>query len=211
LFSTVSFAQVDGLGVQAETTCDGNQVNIHITFLVGEALPDNIVSWVVEREVIGVCVDVVDVGDIRTLPREPGSHEFTVLDNPVELGKAIYYIKAVDEDGNRLWVNWGNRTMFTQADCLSGIAARGLVMENAGYLYLEVCEDECWWELSYWDNIFPADQELPPVGATIAIYGEILWGMHGPYINASFWVESPICQSVGAEGLNWGGLKSIYR
>lgn len=213
LFSATAWAQIPGLGVDAYTSCNGSQVNIHVSLNVVEVPPAEFVGWVVEREVLGVCIDDVDVGEIRDLPQEIGLHEFVVPDDPTVDGKQIYRIKAVDQDGNRHYIGWGHRGWFTQADCLSDVAAQGAVIDlSGGQLFLEVCPDSCWWELSYFDPIFPPDQELPAVGSVIFIHGEIRAGMEGPYIEATHWTLSPEpCQTVSFEGIDWCDVKARYR
>ena len=141
------------------------------------------------------------------------SDDFVVTDNLTVPGKAIYYIFGVDEAGSRYWIPWPRRTHFAQADCYQGVAARGTVVDAPGIgPYLEVCPDECWWGLSYFDNSFPMDQDPPPIGAVVDIYGEIISGMEGPYIDADLWLYSGIgCTVVGTDDLNWGSLKAQYR
>ncbi len=213
LFSTVASAQTPGVGVDAYTSCNGSLVNIHVSLNVGEVPPTEFVGWVVEREVLGVCVDDVDVGEIRPLPQEIGLHEFVVQDDPTVEGKQIYRIKAVDQDGNRHYIGWPHRGWFTQADCLSDVAAQGTVIEVYGdQLYLEVCPDSCWWELSYFDPIFPPGQELPQVGSVIFVHGKIRGGMEGPFIEATHWTLSPEpCQTVSTERVEWTDVKARYR
>jgi len=213
LVAAVGQAQVAGLVVEAETTCDGPEVTIHAVFTVYDELPTNLVGWVVEREVLGECVETVVVGELRPLPEGTGEHEFVIQDNPVEDAKVIYYILAVDENGDRQHIPWPHRGWYTQANCMSAVAARGTVVEVAPFgRVLEVCPHECWWALSYFDPIFPPDQELPPVGATVEVLGEIRWGMEGPYIDATEWIpSSEPCQPVDNAGIDWGGLKALYR
>lgn len=213
LFSSTALAQVSGVGVFAETTCDGYRVDVHVTLSVYDVIPADIVGWVVEREVLGNCVADEDVGDIRPMPTEIGAHEFVIRDIPTVPGKAIYYIMAVDDNGGRHVIGWPRRTHFAQADCYLGMAARGtVVIYSETHYYLEVCPDECWWELSFFDPIFPSDQAPPVEGAVVEIYGEILSGMEGPYIHATHWAySSTACQVVGTEDLTWGSLKAQYR
>jgi hypothetical protein len=213
LIAPSALAQVDGINTFATTSCNGHQVDIHVTFNVYDTVSENITGWVVEREVVGNCVENVDVTEVMPLPTEIGDYEYFVEDNLTVPGKAIYYVFGVDAAGSRYWIGWGQRTMFAQADCYQGVAARGTVVDMpGGYPHLEVCPDECWWGLSYFDNSFPMDQELPPIGAVIDIYGEIISGMEGPYIDADLWVYSSIgCTSVGTDELTWGALKAYYR
>ena len=213
LFSSTALAQVGGVSVFAETTCDGYQVDVQVTLNVYDVIPADIVGWVVEREVLGNCDADVDLGGLRAFPTEIGAHEFVIRDIPTVPGKAIYYIKAVDENGGRQIIGWPRRSHFAQADCFIGIAARGTVVIYSGtQYYLEVCPDECWWELSFFDPIFPPDQAPPPEGAVVDIYGEIFSGMEGPYIHATSWeYAAEPCQVVGTEDLTWGSLKAHYR
>jgi hypothetical protein len=213
LWAPHALAQVDGISTFATTSCNGHQVDIHVTFNVYDTVSENITGWIVEREVVGNCVENVVVTEVMPLPTELGDYDFFVEDFLTVPGKAIYYVFGVDEAGSQYWIGWGQRTMFTQADCYQGVAARGTVVDVGGFLpHLEVCPDECWWHLSYFDNSFPMDQELPPIGAVIDIYGELIAGMEGPYIDAHLWVPSSIgCTSVGAEDLTWGSLKAHYR
>jgi hypothetical protein len=205
-------AQVDGVSTFAETTCDGYQVDIHVTLNVYDAIPADITGWIIEREVLGRCVPNVDVGDVRPMPTDIGEHDFIIRDIPTLPGKAIYHIRAVDEGGTRLVISWPQRTHFAQADCFFGIAARGTVVIDGGTgYYLEVCPDDCWWALSYFDPIFPPHMELPPVGSVVDIHGEIIMGLEGPYIDATHW--SPVaegCMVVDLDGLHWGSLKALY-
>ena len=193
-------------------TLDQNYMN---DLLVGVSINEDadIVGWVVEREVLGNCDADVDLGGLRAFPTEIGAHEFVIRDIPTVPGKAIYYIKAVDENGGRQIIGWPRRSHFAQADCFMGIAARGTVVIYSGtQYYLEVCPDECWWELSFFDPIFPPDQAPPPEGAVVDIYGEIFSGMEGPYIHATSWeYAAEPCQVVGTEDLTWGSLKAHHR
>jgi hypothetical protein len=213
LFSSTALAQVDGVSVFAETTCDGYQVDVLVTLNVYDVIPVGIAGWVVEREVLGNCDADVDLGGLRDFPTEIGEHEFVIRDIPTVPGKAIYYIKAVDENGARQFIGWPRRSHFAQADCFMGLAARGTVVIYSGpQYYLEVCPDECWWWLSFFDPIFPPDQALPPEGAVVDIHGEIFSGMEGPYIHATSWeYAAEPCQVVGTEDLTWGSLKAHYR
>ena len=127
-------AQVEGMGVFAETTCDGIQVDVQISLTIAEMPPPDIVGWVVEREVVGACVDVVVVGDVRPFPATPGTYEFVVRDIPVvPYRKVLYRIWAVDEYGGREFIYWPQRTNFAQADCMFGMAARGTVVDDEWY------------------------------------------------------------------------------
>lgn len=213
LLAPTALAQVDGISTFATTTCNGHQVTIHVTFNVYDAVSENVTGWIVEREVVGNCTENVDVTEVMPLPTEIGDYDFFVEDNLTVPGKAIYYVFGVDEAGSRYWIGWGQRTMFAQADCYQGVAARGTVVEMPGsYLHLEVCPDECWWYLSYFDYSFPMDQDPPPVGAVVDIYGELIAGLEGPYIDADIWFYSGIgCQNVGTDDLSWGTLKARYR
>jgi hypothetical protein len=212
-FASFALAQVDGISTFAVTTCDGHEVDVHITFTVYDEIPDDITSWIVVREVVGSCVDNEDVGEVQTLPRDIGEHDFVVHDVLTIPGKAVYYIFAIDTAGTRYWVPWPQRTHFTQADCYQGVAARGtVVMMPGGWPHLEVCPEECWWELSYFDNSFPMDQEWPPEGAIVDIYGDLVAGMEGPYVDADLWLPSAVgCTSVDLDDLQWGSLKALYR
>ena len=214
LLASAALAQVDGVSTFAETTCDGNEVDVHITLNVYDVITAGITGWIVEREVLGNCTEKVDVSGILPMPTDIGEHDFVIHDIPTVPGKQIYYIKAVDEGGSRYWIGWPRRTHFAQADCYLGLAARGIVVDHPsgmGY-YLEVCPDECWWGLSYFDPIFPQDQELPVLGAVVNIFGDILSGMEGPYIDATHWLYSSVgCTVVGTDDLNWGSLKARYR
>ena len=157
-------------------------------------------------------VDVIDVNEVQPMPTAIGSHEYVVHHAPVvPFRKPIYYVWAVDENGDRHFIGWPSRTSFTQADCQPAPAARGMVTEQAGNPYLEVCPDECWWELSWFDSIFPPG-DLPPLGTTVDIFGEIQAGMEGPYINATSWeYAASECLVVPNEDHSWGSLKANYR
>lgn len=213
LLAAAAGAQVDGVQTFAETTCGGNEVEIQITLNVYDVITPGITGWVVEREVLGTCVEMVDVGGIRPMPTEIGEHDFIVQDVPEVPGKQIYYVRAVDDEGSRYWISWPRRTHFAQADCFAAPAARGTVVLVPGIgHYLEVCPDECWWGLSYFDPIFPPNQELPIVGSVVNIFGEIISGLEGPYIDAFLWIYSPGgCMGVANEDLQWGSLKALYR
>ena len=212
LFSAAG-AQVDGVSTFAETICDGFQVDVQVTLTVHGDITPGITGWVVEREVLGRCVDNVDVGDVQPLPTDIGDHDFVLHDIPTLPGKQIYHIRAVDEGGSRYVIGWPQRTHFTQADCFFGIAARGTVVIDAGTgYYLDVCPDECWWALSYFDPIFPQDMELPPVGSVVDVFGNIIMGMEGPYIDATSWSPAAQpCTVVDVDDFEWGSLKALYR
>jgi len=216
LLSATTMAQSDMIefaSVEATTTCAGTEVDIHITLNVWDVVDPNITGWIVEREVVGACVDDVDVSAVQPMPTGIGIYEFVVHDVPVvPYRKVIYYLKAVAADSERFWIPFPHRGWFTQADCMLGIAARGTVIDVGGNLHLQVCPDECWWGLSHFDNSFPPNQEMPPLGATIDIYGELRGGMEGPYIDATHWVVAAEgCRVVDNDESSWGSLKARYR
>ena len=211
---TPSLAQVEGLRVaEADAFCDNSTSGVVFTLTVTEAVPANIVGIVVEREVVGACFDMVDVGAVIPVPTEVGDHVFGVasaVDVPGH--KVVYYVRAVDDVGDRHWILWPQRTMFAQADCGDSAAAAGLVTEALGYPYLEICPVDCWWGLSVLDNSFPIDQPLPPLGSMVKIFGDLKWGMEGNYIDATHWEYDPIgCSVVGNEATSWSSLKAHYR
>ena len=119
LLASGVLAQVDGVSTFAETTCDGYQVDIHVTLNVYDVIPADITGWIIEREVLGRCVPNVDVGEVRPMPTDIGEHDFIIRDIPTLPGKAIYHIRAVDEGGTRLvgngrWQNsvWAGKSLM---------------------------------------------------------------------------------------------------
>jgi len=211
--AATGFAQVDGVSTFAETACDGADVVLTVTLNVYDTILADIIGWVVKRETLGSCMPDEEICDLQPMPTVLGEHTFILQDTPLVHGKAIYYILGVDSGGTRHVILWPRRTMFAQADCLSDVAARGTVVVWGGdQYYLEVCPDECWWGLSYFDPIFPEGQPLPPEGMVVEIHGEIFAGMEGPYIIATSWEEYPLgCQGVATVERSWGTLKSLYR
>lgn len=207
-----ALAQTDWASAYAETQCNGSQVEITVTLDVFGEVPPEIVGWVVDRHVLGACLPDVQVGDVRSLP--VGEQQYTVFDEPTVPDRVtLYYVSAVDALGQRTPISWTQRTMYAQAACVGGPVARGTVVELfPGTYHLEVCEGQCWWPLSQFDNQYPP--EIPDlVGEVIDLYGEIYSGMEGPYVVATGWDYAPdgCAQAVSADAVTWGAVKSLYR
>ena len=215
IFASTALAQDDYIAqILMDTECVGggtNTVMLTVDVNIVTALPADAVGWVIERSVLGYCWPVVDVGDVRPFPAE--RQTYLLYDEPDLVGfNTIYQAYAVMESGAREPILQAFRTHFAQADCAGGPAARGVVVEvSPGYYHLDVCPDECWWELSYFDGDLPAEApEL--VGQTINLYGTLEGGMEGPFINMTGWEASPLpCFVVPADETDWSGLKALYR
>ena len=190
--------------------CSGMDAVLTVDMNVWGTIPEHIVGWIIERRVLGKCVPHVQVGGVR--PFEPGENQYVVVDTPEEVGySCLYYAQAVDAEGNRYFIYWPQRTIWAYYDCQGSPAARGLVTEGYGYPHLDVCPDDCWYGMSYFDPSVPAEgEEL--IGQYIDVYGELMAGMEGPYINITGWAPSPNeCGPVPTRQTTWGALKSSYR
>ncbi len=214
-FTSAALAQDDTIAqILMDTECVGggtNTVMLTADVNIVTALPTDAVGWVIERTVLGYCWPVADVGEVQPFPAE--RQTFVLYDAPPLVGyNTIYQAFAVMASGAREPILQAYRTHFAQADCAGGPAARGVIVEYMpGYYHLDVCPDECWWELSYFDGDLPAEApEL--VGQTINLYGTLEGGMEGPFINMTGWeVSSTPCFVVPADATDWSGLKALYR
>lgn len=215
VFASTAPAQDDYIAqILMDTECVGagtNTVMLTVDVNIVTDLPADVVGWVIERSVLGWCWPVKDVGEVRPFPAE--RQIYVLYDEPDLVGfNTVYEAYAVMASGAREQILQAYRTHWAQADCAGGPAARGVIVEESpGYHYLQVCPDECWWELSHFDSSLPPGA-LPEVGQTINVYGKIMGGMEGPYIDATSWEASPIpCFAVPADGTDWSGLKALYR
>ena len=211
--ATPASAQVANIGVFGETACNGPGVILTVTVnITGDVDPD-IVGWVVDRETLGACVDDVQIGEIQPIP-PVGTHEFQFVDQPdVPDRQTIYRIRGVDAQGTRIWIGWGRRTLFAQADCVGGPAARGTVQDLFNGLYhVEVCPDECGWARSYFDGVLDASA-VGVVGEVVDVYGQLQAGMEGPFVYEPSWVLSTdgCTRIVPTDTGSWGSMKGMYR
>lgn len=214
-FATIAAAQDDFIAqILMDTECvGGGTATVMLTADVNivTALPADAIGWVIERSVLGYCWPVADVGEVRPFPA--ARETFVLYDEPPLAGyNTIYQAYAVMASGDREPILQAYRTHFAQADCAGGPAARGVIVElGPGYYHLDVCPDECWWELSYFDGDLPAEApEL--VGQTLNLYGTLEGGMEGPFLNMTDWEISPVpCFVVPTDETDWSGLKARFR
>lgn len=202
-----------GTSVLMTASCAGGDVVLSIDFTVTAPPPAVFVGWIVERELIGLCAPVAAVTDVRPWPALGQTH----FDVPVTPDNAwfdpIYRIWAVDAAGNRTFIWWPQRQDFAHAECLPGPTVVGRFVELAGILYFERCSEMCWPELSRFDGTYPPGAEaLAGTGQVMALYGDLLQGMEGPYINADRMEPSTLpCDAVTDRPTAWGKLKATYR
>jgi len=213
---TVSVAWEDppvGTSVLMTASCAGGDVALSIDFTVTQAPPAQFVGWVVEREVLGICMEDAWVTDVMAWPVIGQTHLDLTITPDVDFFDAIYRIWAVDADGNETFIYWPQRHNFAHAECLPGPTVVGVFVEYGGSLYFESCTDFCWPGLSPFDGYYPAGAEaLVGTGQLMNLYGELFMGMEGVYIISTGMAPSPFpCKAVGTTATSWGGLKAGYR
>ena len=198
------------VSIYAETSCiNSTTTRISVEIQAPDGIPENWTGWIAEREVLGTCVADVQVGGLRQF--SSGTSTTIIVDTIDELGFSVLYrFWAIDSVGNRQWISWPQRTGFTQATCLPGATAQGVVTESSpGQYHLSVCEDTCWYGLSFFDNHLPA--EAPSlVGQSIYVFGHLYAGLEGHYIDVTGWEHAPECLSVAIDHRSWSNLKARY-
>jgi hypothetical protein len=202
-----------GTTVLMTAACAGDDVVLSIDFTVTAAPPAEFVGWIVECEMIGLCAPVAQVTDV--LPWSAlGQTHFDLSVTPDNAWfDALYRIWAVDAAGNRTFISWPQRQNFAHAECRPGPTVVGRFHELSGNIYFERCSAMCWPELSMFDGSYPPGADaLAGTGQVMALYGELLRGMEGNYINADFMEPSELtCDEVSERSTTWGGLKATYR
>jgi hypothetical protein len=211
-----ALAQLDppaGTSVLMTASCAGDDVLLSIDFTVTAAPPAGFVGWVVECEMIGLCAPVAQVTGVLPWPALGQTHLDLSVTPDNAWFDALYRILAVDVDGNRTVIAWPQRQHYAHAECLPGPTAVGRFVEIAGTLYFESCTEMCWPVLSWFDGTYPPGAAaLAGTGQVMALYGELLAGMEGPYINASRMEPSFLpCDAVSEQSSTWGGVKATYR
>ena len=202
-----------GTSVLMTAACAGDDVVLSIDFTVTTAPPAEFVGWIVECEMIGLCTPVAQVTEVLPWPALGQTH----LDLSVTPDEAwfdpIYRIWAVDAAGNRTFIWWPQRQNFAHAECMPGPTVVGRFLDLSGNLHFESCSEMCWPTLSMFDSTYPPGAEaLAGTGQVMALYGELLRGMEGPYINAYRMEPSYLpCDAVSEQPTTWGGLKATYR
>ncbi|MBK7047319.1 MAG: hypothetical protein IPH48_12595 [bacterium] len=211
-----ALAQLDppaGTSVLMTASCAGDDVLLSIDFTVTAAPPAGFVGWVVECEMIGLCAPVAQVTGVLPWPALGQTHLDLSVTPDNAWFDALYRILAVDVDGNRTVIAWPQRQHYAHAECLPGPTVVGRFVEIAGTLYFESCTEMCWPVLSWFDGTYPPGAAaLAGTGQVMALYGELLAGMEGPYINASRMEPSFLpCDAVSEQSTTWGGVKATYR
>jgi hypothetical protein len=211
-----ALAQADppaGTTVLMTAACAGDDVVLSIDFTVTAAPPAGFVGWVVDREMIGLCVPDAQVTGVLPWPALGQTHLDVSVTPDYAWFDALYRILAVDAGGNRTVIAWQQRQHYAHAECLPGPTVVGRFVEIAGYLYFESCTEMCWPGLSWLASTYPPGAAaLAGTGQVMALYGELLAGMEGSYINASRMEPSYLpCDAVSEQPATWGGVKAIYR
>lgn len=193
--------------------CADDDVVLSIDFTVTMAPPVDVVGWIVEREMIGLCAPVAQVTDVLPWPALVQTHLDVSVTPDNAWFDAIYRIWAVDAAGNRTFIWWPQRRNFAHAECLPGLTVVGRFVELAGNLHFESCSEMCWPDLSLFDGTYPPGAEaLAGTGQVMALYGDLLAGIEGPYIDASRMEPSSLpCDAVSEQSATWGGVKATYR
>ncbi|MBK8164767.1 MAG: hypothetical protein IPK64_02265 [bacterium] len=202
-----------GTTVLMTAACSGDNILLSIDFTVTLAPPAELVGWIVERETIGLCTPVAQVTGVLPWPALGQTHLDLSVTPDNAWFDAIFRIWAVDAAGNRTFIWWPQRQDFAHAECLPGPTVVGRFVELAGNLHFESCAGMCWPSLSIFDGTYPPGAEaLAGTGQVMALYGELLRGMEGPYINASRMEPSYLpCDAVSEPSTSWGALKASYR
>ena len=203
----------EGTSVLMTASCADADVILSIDFTVTQPPPAQFVGWVVERQVIGLCVEDAWVTDVMPWPLTGQSHYFLTITPDLGFFDAIYRIWAVDSDGNETFIYWPQRHNFAHAECLPGPTVVGEFVEYGGHVHFEACTDFCWPSLSFFDGTYPdGAEELAGTGQLMNLYGELISGMEGIFIRSTGMEPSSFpCEVVGTTGITWGGLKAKYR
>ena len=195
-------------------SCSGGDVVLSIDFTVTQEPPAEFVGWVVEREVLGICVDDARVTDVLPWPAMGQTHLDLTVTPDVPYFDEIFRIWAVDAAGNETFIYWPQRHNFAHADCLPGPSTVGHFEEPLpDYYEFVACEGYCWpWLSSYGIGFVPELEPYLTNGVTVALYGELIQGMHGTDIRTTavepFYLP---CGAVPTDRSSWGGLKADYR
>jgi len=213
LAATGASAQDEFWGsISATATCAGSDVQLAVTFNnATDPAPADWVGWVIERKVAGACVGDVQITDVMALPTENGTFDFVdTLDLPSV--SAIYYVKAVDTNGDRHWIYWPQRGWFVHAVCPNVPAVRGVVnVENGDFPWIRECPDQCWLPMSMTDAVYPPDL-VAMEGAIIDVYGELRLGLEGYYVIVTGWaVSEDECGPVPVDPQSWSDVKGRFR
>jgi hypothetical protein len=212
LSASLAAAQVPGVSAFASAQCSGQTVIITVDLTRTGAIPSTYLGWVVTREVVGSCVPDETFSAVLPFP-VTGFQQYTIIDNPTVAGRnTIYRLHGIDQAGNLDFILWPQRSMFAQADCVGGPAARGIVTEVVpGQYYLDVCIDQCWWVMS------SIDPHLPPeapqlVGQEIDVFGQLFSGMEGPFIQVTGWAlaTEPCEPPVPINASSWSDVKARF-
>ena len=222
MFASAGYDLAQGQTIEATVLitdeCAGNDAVLTVDMNVWGEISEPVVGWVIVRQVVGKCVPDVQLGGVR--PFVPGENQYVVVDTPPESGySCLYRAWALDEDFNKYFIYWPQRTDWAYYDCQGTPAGRGQIVESVvptipPMATLDVCDDECWVELNPWQPHLPDNVDLGFVGLCTEVYGELMKGMDGPYINnpeATWFTESALCGPVPNERQNWGSVKAIFR
>lgn len=203
----------EGTSVMMTAGCAGDDVVLSIDFTVVQAPPGQFVGWIVDRTVLGLCVDDAWATEVMAWPEIGQTHLELTVTPDVEFFDAIYRIWAVDSEGNQTFIYWPQRHNFAHAECLPGPSTVGRFVDYAGNTYFEACPESCWPGLSPFDGNYPEGaDELVGTDQLMNLHGELFMGMEGVYINATDMEPSSFpCTWVGTAVTSWGGLKAIYR
>lgn len=202
-----------GTSVLMTAACAGNDVVLSIDFTVTAAPPVEFVGWIVECEMLGLCLPVAQVTDVLPWPALGQTHLDLSVTPDNAWFDAIYRIWAVDAAGNRTFISWPQRQNWAHAECMPGPTVVGRFVALSGAFYFESCSEMCWPGLSMFSSTYPPGAEaLAGTGQVMALYGELLRGMEGPYINATRMEPSYLpCDAVAEQPTSWGGVKATYR
>jgi len=203
-----------GTSVLMTASCSGSDVVLSIDFNVTEAPPAEFVGWVVDRQVLGFCTENVWVTDVMPWPELGQTHLDLTVTPDVGYLDVIYRIWAVDAAGNETFINWPQRHNFAHADCLPGPSTVGHFEETSPDFYEFVpCGGYCWpWLSPYGIGYIPELEPYFTNGVTVALYGELIQGMHGMDIRTSAVEPSYLqCDVVPTDRTTWSGLKADYR
>ncbi len=198
--------------VSATADCVGDEVQLAVTFNNAEVEPEpGWIGWVVDRRVMGACVDDVQVTDVMPLPTVNGT---IYVSDTLDISglPALYYLKAVDAAGNRHQIYWPQRGWFVHAVCADVPAVRGVVrVENESFAWVQECPDQCWAGQSMFDTQLTPDL-IPYEGQIVDVFGEVRLGMEGYYVIPTGWQISPNeCGPVLVTESSWSAVKGRFR
>ncbi|MBU8871413.1 MAG: hypothetical protein KOO60_11165 [Gemmatimonadales bacterium] len=212
----LSFAWEDppvGTSVLMTASCSGDDVVLSIDFNVTQEPGAQFVGWIVERTVIGLCVEEAWVTEVLPWPALGETHLDLTITPEIGFFDAIYRIWAVDVDDNEVFIYWPQRHNYAHADCLPGPTTVGYFVYYGDNVYFEACTDLCWPGLSPFDGIYPdGAEELIGTGQLMNLYGELFSGMEGDFIHSTGMAPSSFtCEPVSNGVTTWDGLKAQFR